>query len=38
VANCGIKRIFYLEFYRDARILKVAKEAGIELMQVKLIN
>jgi dCMP deaminase len=38
VANCGIKRIFYLEFYRDARILKVAKQAGIELKQVKLIN
>ena len=38
VANCGIQRVFYLEFYRDARILKVAKQAGIELKQVKLIN
>jgi dCMP deaminase len=36
VANSGIKRIFYLEFYRDARILKVARQAGIELKQVKL--
>ena len=36
VANCGIKRIFYLEFYRDARILKVAKQSGIELKRVKL--
>jgi dCMP deaminase len=36
VANCGIKRIFFLEFYRDARILKVAKQAGIELKRVKL--
>jgi len=36
VANSGIKRIFYLEFYRDARILKVAKQAGIELKHVEL--
>jgi dCMP deaminase len=36
VANSGIKRIFYLEFYRDARILKVAHEAGIELKHVEL--
>jgi len=36
VANSGIKRIFYLEFYRDVRILKVAHEAGIELKHVKL--
>jgi dCMP deaminase len=36
VANSGIKRIFYLEFYRDAKILKVAKQAGIELKQVKI--
>jgi dCMP deaminase len=36
VANSGIKRIFYLEFYRDARILKVAHQAGIELKHVEL--
>lgn len=34
IANSGIKRIFFLEFYRDERILTVAKEAGIELAQV----
>jgi dCMP deaminase len=36
IANSGIKKIFYLEFYRDARILKVAKQAGIALKQVPL--
>ena len=34
IANSGIKRIFYLEFYRDGKILSVAHEAGIELQQV----
>jgi dCMP deaminase len=34
IANSGIKRIFYLEFYRDERILTVAKQTGIELKQV----
>jgi len=34
IANSGIKRIFYHEFYRDERILTVAHEAGIELKQV----
>ena len=32
VANCGIKTIFYKEFYRDARITGYAKEAGIQLV------
>ncbi len=36
IANSGIKRIFYLEFYRDEKILKAAREAGIELKQVGL--
>jgi dCMP deaminase len=36
IANSGIKRIFYLEFYRDKRILTVAHEARIELKQVEL--
>jgi dCMP deaminase len=36
IANSGIRRILYLEFYRDDRIMRVAKEAGIELVQVKL--
>lgn len=34
IANSGIRRIFYHEFYRDERILTVAKQAGIELRQV----
>ena len=36
IVNSGIRRIFYLEFYRDEKILTVAKEAGIELMHVTL--
>lgn len=34
IANSGIKRIFYLEFYRDEKILTVSRQAGIELIQV----
>jgi dCMP deaminase len=34
IANSGIKRIFYLEFYRDERVLEVAGVAGIEMRQV----
>lgn len=34
IANSGIKRVFYLEFYRDEKILLVAEKAGIELKQV----
>lgn len=36
IANSGIKRIFYLEFYRDVRVIAIAKKAGIELVQVKI--
>ncbi|MDR3012878.1 MAG: cytidine/deoxycytidylate deaminase family protein [Chitinispirillales bacterium] len=36
IANSGIKRISYLEFYRDERVLKVAEEAGIEMRQVEI--
>ena len=36
IANSGISRIFYLEFYRDKRILDVAKEVGIELKKVEM--
>jgi len=32
IANSGIKTIYYDEFYRDERILKHAKEAGIKLV------
>jgi dCMP deaminase len=34
IANSGIKRIFYHEFYRDERIIKIARQAGIKLTQV----
>jgi dCMP deaminase len=36
IANSGIQRIFYLEFYRDRHVIDIAKKAGIELKQVKL--
>lgn len=36
IANSGIARIFYLEFYRDERIIKIAREVGIELKKVTL--
>ncbi|MDR2578562.1 MAG: dCMP deaminase family protein [Chitinispirillales bacterium] len=34
IANSGIKRIFYREFYRDERVLNIASKAGIEMLQV----
>jgi len=34
IANSGIKKIVYHEFYRDEKILMVAQQAGIELVQV----
>jgi dCMP deaminase len=34
IVNSGIKQIFYHEFYRDERIISVAKQAGIALLQV----
>ena len=36
IANSGIKRILYLEFYRDERILTIAPQANIELVSVAL--
>ena len=36
IANSGIKRIFYREFYRDKRSIQVAKQAGIKLLKVDL--
>jgi len=36
IANSGIKRICYLEFYRDERILATAEQANIVLEQVAL--
>lgn len=32
LANCGIKKMFYKEFYRDERINEYARETGIELV------
>ena len=34
IANAGIKKIYYGEFYRDDRIKKHAKELGIDLMHL----
>ncbi len=36
IANSGIKRIVFLEFYRDERIMSVAKQIGIVLQQVSM--
>ncbi len=36
VANAGIKRICYNEFYRDERIFGVAEKLGIELVHIPL--
>ncbi|MDP6648018.1 MAG: cytidine/deoxycytidylate deaminase family protein [Candidatus Woesearchaeota archaeon] len=35
LANAGIKKIYYGEFYRDDRIFDVAKKLGIELVHIK---
>ena len=35
LANTGIKKIYYGEFYRDDRIFDVAKKLGIELIHIK---
>ena len=34
LANAGIKKIYYGEFYRDDRIFEVAKKIGIELIHI----
>ena len=34
IANSGISRVYYGEFYRDERSLQVAREAGIELIDL----
>jgi dCMP deaminase len=38
VANAGIKRIAYGEFYRDPRIFEVAQRIGIVLLHLPLEN
>jgi len=35
MANAGIKKIYYGEFYRDERIFETAKKIGIELIHLK---
>lgn len=35
IANAGIKKIYFAEFYRDDRILSHAKQAGIELVNLE---
>ncbi len=32
IANCGITKIYYKEFYRDERITEYAKLAGVKLV------
>ncbi len=34
IANAGIRRIYYGEFYRDERSLKIAPRLGIELVDL----
>lgn len=34
LANAGIKKVYYGEFYRDERIFDVAKRLGIELISI----
>ena len=34
IANAGVRRIVYGEFYRDARIFDVAQHLGIELLHL----
>ena len=34
IANAGLVRVYYGEFYRDERSLAVAKQAGIELVDL----
>jgi dCMP deaminase len=34
IANAGISRIYYGEFYRDAKSIEVARRLGIELIDL----
>ena len=38
IANAGIKRIFFGEFYRDKRIFEHAEQLGIELVDMREFN
>ena len=35
IVNAGILKIFYLEFYRDERILRYAKDSKVELVNLE---
>ncbi len=35
IANAGIKKIYYKEFYRDQRIIDRSKEVGIHLVSLE---
>ncbi len=35
IANSGIKRIFYGEFYREEKSFRIAGEIGIELIKIE---
>ncbi len=35
IANAGIARIYYGEFYRDERSIEIAKRLGIELVDLQ---
>ena len=35
IANAGIRRIVYGEFYRDERIFSVAERLGMELLHIQ---
>ena len=34
IANCGIKKIYFGEFYKDERIFEFAEKTGIELIDM----
>lgn len=34
IANAGIRKVYYGEFYRDEKIMQHAREAGIELIHL----
>jgi len=38
VANAGLQRICYGEFYRDDRIFEVAEKIGIELVKLEVVG
>ena len=38
IANSGIKEIYYGEFYRDERIIRIAKEIKTKLSHIKINN